>query len=228
MDQAQNSQTATATEAEANSGRMTLLLICGTPVIVLLASSWLWFYVASGKLDIVGALGTSNAGELVQPPRQAAEAGWVSADGSPFALSSQPRWSLVVPQQSLTCDENCESRLYEVRQIHQSLGKELGRVQRVLVTDGDPQGVALSVAALSDDRPLPDDFAAYLATEQRGMKVYGAGDAEFSAMFPELQEYPASWYLMDPSGWVMMRYDPTVGYKDVISDLKFLIKNSNG
>jgi hypothetical protein len=33
---------------------------------------------------------------------------------------------------------------------------------------------------------------------------------------------------MDPAGWIMMRYDPSIGYKDVISDLKFLIKNSNG
>ncbi|MEM1403906.1 MAG: hypothetical protein AAGG55_11290 [Pseudomonadota bacterium] len=228
MDQAENSQTSVVPEAEANGGRMTLLLIAGTPVIVLLASSWLWFYVASGRLDIVGALGTSNAGELVQPPRQAADAGWISADGAAFAPATPPRWSLVIPQQTLTCGEACESRLYEVRQIHQSLGKELGRVQRLLVINGDPAGMTLNIAMLSDDRPMPDDFAKYLATEQRGMQVYGAGDNEFGAMFPDLQEHPASWYLMDPSGWVMMRYDPTVNYKDVISDLKFLIKNSNG
>ena len=33
---------------------------------------------------------------------------------------------------------------------------------------------------------------------------------------------------MDPNGWVMMRYDSSVDYKDVIADLKFLLKNSNG
>jgi hypothetical protein len=26
-------------------------------------------------------------------------------------------------------------------------------------------------------------------------------------MFPELPARPDSWYLMDPAGWVMMRYD---------------------
>ena len=37
---------------------------------------------------------------------------------------------------------------------------------------------------------------------------------------------PNSWYLVDPSGWVMMRYSTEVNYKDVIGDLKFLLKNS--
>ncbi|MFT4825767.1 MAG: hypothetical protein ACI9J0_003701, partial [Cryomorphaceae bacterium] len=31
-----------------------------------------------------------------------------------------------------------------------------------------------------------------------------------------------------PAGWIMMSYDGKVGYKGVISDLKFLLKNSSG
>jgi hypothetical protein len=96
----------------------------------------------------------------------------------------------------------------------------------VLVTPAP--GLRLEVDSLSDGRPLPASFAAYLETEQRGMSRWRSSDAAFAAMFPELGEKPDSWYLMDPSGWVMMRYDASVSYKDVISDLKFLIKNSNG
>ena len=57
------------TDARANN-RMVLLLIGGIPVTVILAATWLWFFVARGELDLVGVLGTANRGTLVQPPRQ--------------------------------------------------------------------------------------------------------------------------------------------------------------
>ncbi|CAN0600178.1 unnamed protein product, partial [Ectocarpus sp. 12 AP-2014] len=210
------------------SGRLTLLLIAGIPVIMVLASSWLWFFVANGQLDLVSALGTSNRGDLVSPPRQVMEAGWSGPSGEAFdpLEGGTPRWVMVIPQASADCDALCESRLYETRQIHQALGKELGRVRRVLITPAD--ALNLSVEALSDDRPLPADFAAYLATEQRGLTRWQSSAESFSEMFPELGQQAESWYLMDPNGWVMMRYDDSIDYKDVISDLKFLIKNSNG
>lgn len=209
------------------SGRLTLLLIAGIPVIMILASSWLWYFVANGKLDIVGALGTSNSGMLVQPPRSVADSGWVNGAGEHFEVHREaPLWVMVLPQASGTCDEQCENRLYEARQIHESLGKELGRVARLLVTPA--QELTLDVGALSDDRPLPGNFAAYVEREQRGMSVWHSDAETFAALFPELADEPRTWYLMDPNGWIMMRYDPSVHYKDVISDLKFLIRNSNG
>ena len=45
---------------------------------------------------------------------------------------------------------------------------------------------------------------------------------------PERHVAENAWYLVDPSGWVMMRYASEVNYKDVIGDLKFLLKNSGG
>ncbi len=218
----------TSTPAISGSGRLTLLLIAGIPVIMILASSWLWFFVVNGQLDIVGALGTSNRGALLSPPRQVAEAGWTDASGEAFnpVVGGTPRWIMVIPQASADCDQLCETRLYETRQIHQALGKELGRVRRVLVTPAE--SLRLSVTTLSDGRPLPEDFRAYLKTEQRGLTHWRSSAESFDGMFPELAEQPDSWYLMDPAGWMMMRYDPSIGYKDVISDLKFLIKNSNG
>jgi hypothetical protein len=207
---------------------MTLLLIAGIPVIVILASTWMWYFVANGKLDLVGALGTSNRGALVQPPRQAMDAGWRDANGETFMPTALPLWTLVVPQRGARCDAACEKRLYETRQIHMALGKAMGRAQRLFVTDGALPALSLDVAELSDQRPLPDSFAAYMTREQRGMSLWQTAPENFSAMFPEYLEHPDSWYLMDPAGWIMMRYDESVSYKDVIADLKFLIKNSNG
>ena len=50
-------------------GRIVLLLIAGIPLTMILAASWLWYFVANGDLDLVAALGTANNGELVTPPR---------------------------------------------------------------------------------------------------------------------------------------------------------------
>ena len=133
----------------------------------------------------------------------------------------------MIPQVSAACDAQCEARLYETRQIHMALGKEMWRVERMLVTPADAE-LRLAVDTLSDERPLPEDFASYVARDQRGLTLWRSDAAAFDRVFAELSEAPDSWYLMDPAGWVMMRYDPSIDYKNVISDLKFLIKNSNG
>ena len=53
-----------------NKSRLTLLLIMGIPVTMILTATWLWYFVVQGDLDLVGKLGTSNRGTLVEPPRQ--------------------------------------------------------------------------------------------------------------------------------------------------------------
>lgn len=210
------------------NGRLILALIAGIPVTVILAASWLWYFVVNGELDIVGELGTANSGELLRPPRQARDAGWRSAEGQAFQPVTPPKWVLVVPQREGRCAAACESRLYETRQIHMALGKTMGRVARALVTAASPGELVLAADTLSDERPVPGTMAQYLDRDQRGMSVWYSSEAAFGDLFPELEEQPDSWYLMDPAGWVMMRYDPSISYKDVIADLKFLLKNSNG
>jgi hypothetical protein len=151
-------------------------------VIVILAASWMWYFVANGQLDLVGALGTANRGELVQPPRQAQDAGWrwPTASLRP-RRQTPPRWTLVVPQPG-RLRRALRTRLFETRQIHMALGKEMGRVERAWSPPAD--GSELGVDALSDERPLPGRFAAYLATEQRGLTCGRATEPAFEELFP--------------------------------------------
>lgn len=224
MDTAQHTESTAAN----HSGRMVLLLIAGIPVTVILVASWLWYFVAQGDLDLVGRLGTANSGDLLRPPRQALDAGWEDASEAPFVLGDTPRWTMIVPQRSASCDTACEHQLYELRQIHALLGKNMGRIQRALVTTAAPAALQLDVDTLSEERPLPKTFAAYIEREQRGLALWQSTENSFDTLFLELPAQPNSWYLMDPAGWIMMRYDSSVPYTDVISDLKFLLKNSNG
>ena len=90
---------------QTNQGRMVLLLIAGIPVTIILAASWLWFFVAKGELDIVSVLGTANRGELIQPPRQLQDANLREVSGQAFVFSDlEPRWSMVIPGTDGLCD----------------------------------------------------------------------------------------------------------------------------
>jgi len=48
----------------------------------------------------------------------------------------------------------------------------------------------------------------------------------FSGLFVEYTQDSSTWYLVDPAGWIMMSYNSGMSYKDVMADLKFLLKNS--
>lgn len=214
--------------SESNNNRMVLLLIAGIPLTMILAATWLWFYVASGELDLVGTVGTANRGSLVQPPRQIDEAA-LTHNGTDFSYSElEPRWTLAIPWGGQNCDASCEQTLYVTRQIHMALGKHFNRIQRLFLSEREPADITLGIARLSDEHPLPENFSNLLATEHRRLRVLRVEKDSFDSVFPEWHDDSSTWYLIDPRGWIMMSYNKDIPYKDVISDLKFLLKNSSG
>jgi hypothetical protein len=213
---------------QTHKNRMVLLSIIGIPVTMILAATWLWYYVVQGDLDLVGSLGTANRGDLVQPPRQIDEAELKEQTGFPFSLSDlEPRWTMLVSSSGPVCDKACEHSLYVTRQIHVAMGKEFKRLRRLYISDVEVAETSLGVSTLSDKRPAPASFSRLLENEHRGMKQVTASTAELEQLFPELGEDRTTWYLVDPAGWIMMSYNTEVPYKDVIGDLKFLLKNSS-
>ena len=135
---------------------------------------------------------------------------------------------MLIPSSGASCGAQCESRLYLTRQIHIAMGKDLARIRRMYVADDvPPAATLLSAGKLSDDTPIPDSFEQFLETQHRGLLPIQLGKEDFSGMFSEYVADPGVWYLMDPAGWIMMTYNADVTYKDVISDLKFLLKNSS-
>jgi hypothetical protein len=75
-----------------------------------------------------------------------------------------------------------------------------------------------STASLSD----------WLAQEHVGVTALTVSSDRLSTLTPEVLESPAQWYVVDPAGWIMMRVSDDLYYKDVISDLRFLLKHSGG
>lgn len=215
-------------EQQVRNNRLVLLTIAGIPLTMILAASWLWYFVVEGDLDLVGALGTANRGQLVQPPRQLDEREMHNASGVLVKYSDLPRkWTMVVANDGPVCDESCENTLYMTRQIHIAMGKEFNRIGRLYLSEQPLAATSLEVSELSDQRPAPGSMSELLATEHRGMKTLTLAEGAYQDLFPEQQADASTWYLVDPAGWVMMSYNSGIHYKDVISDLKFLLKNSS-
>ena len=210
-------------------GRMVLLLIGGLPLTMILASTWLWFFVVRGDLDLLGLLGTANRGELIQPPRQIDVRALREATGEDLQFAAlEPRWTLVIPARGGRCAEDCERNLYTTRQIKVAMGKDTNRLRRVLIGEVNPGSTELAVRTLSDGRPATGTFTSYLETEHKALQAWVLPDPAHGELFPEHGVDESTWYLVDPAGWVMMAYNKDVPYKDVIADLKFLLKNSGG
>ena len=213
-------------------GRAILLLIAGLPVTMILASTWLWYFVERGDIDIIGALGTANSGELLPEPLNIRALEFEAADGSQASLvNSEPKWTLMLVNDGPTCDADCNELLYLTRQIRIAIGRDYQRTQRLLVVDTPLETIQSSGEAVAgesgsnSESTLAEALLPQLEREHVDLKVWRRNG---QAVVPDGQLMPNSWYLVDPSGWVMMRYSTEVNYKDVIGDLKFLLKNSGG
>ena len=228
-------------------GRAILLLIAGLPVTMILAATWLWYFVERGDIDIVGALGTANSGEILSNPANIRSRSFTASDGSETSLDAlEPKWTFMVVNSGEICDATCSELLYLTRQIRIAIGRDFHRIQRVMMVDVPADTIRIqtstgaesaqerieggavteaidnaSTIAAAGEMPLLDA----IESEHPDVSVWQAGS---EPVVPERHAADSAWYLVDPSGWVMMRYSSEVNYKDVIGDLKFLLKNSGG
>ena len=207
------------------NSRLILLSIVGLPVTMVLAATWLWFFVSRGDIDLVDLLGTSNHGVLLSPPTQLNDFSYQNQFGAQALFAdSDPQWTLLVPVPA-QCDGICLSTLYLTRQIHLGLGKEFGRIRRVYVS---PERVNLDLplpAMLSDSMAEGvTQLGEYLEGYHKAMPLLHMNARDYQTTFG--QSAAGMWYVVDPASWMMMSYESTVHYKDVTSDLKFLLKNS--
>ena len=153
---------------------------------------------------------SSSKGELINPARPLIVAGLRHPDGAPAGpevLSG--KWTLIYIGDG-RCDEACRNALVFGRQSRLALNNEMTRVQRVL----------LATANCCDNE--------YFAREQEGLIALDASSKEAAALlaqFPEAREH--SLFIVDPLGNLMMRHDASHTTKDLLSDLKKLLKLSH-
>lgn len=120
----------------------------------------------------------------------------------------EQRWQLLVtaPQ---ACAADCQQLVYLARQIQIGLGRDASRATHALAV---AQPVAADYATqLQQQYPQLQRYTLDLPAYTQG----GEGDGA------------AQLWIIDPHGNLVLRYDPQVNGKDVLNDLRLLLKLSN-
>ncbi len=207
--------------------RRVLLLIAGIPLSMMLAATALWWAVQNGYVDILGSVGTANHGELINPPRSLTDVVFQHEGVADTLWEDLPaKWRLLVVQRGDVCGDTCQQQLYQTRQIHLALGKDFNRVGRVVL--GHVATASVTTPADLENGETSLALLDWLSKEHVGVTPLTLPASQLNALLPESVDQPEHWYVVDPAGWIMMRVTDDLYYKDVISDLRFLLKHSGG
>lgn len=191
-----------------------LLVMLGTLLLVIISATILHRMAARGVIDLPALLGTSNRGTLVSPPLALTELEMrVELAGVPDYTALPPMWSLLVVIDG-ACDDACRQHLYQTRQVRIALGKETNRVRRLLLVGAERIELGLRewLQREHDDLLIlhaPADQVARLRAEVGGV-------------------VQPAYFIVDPQGWLMMAYSSWQDPRDLLTDMKFLLKYSNG
>lgn len=184
---------------------MLVLAMCAAPVI----ASYFTYYVIRPQ-------GRSNYAELVQPSRTLpATLALRELDGTPVDPQSLRRQWLLLTLAPASCDAACEQRLYLQRQLHQMLGRERDRVDKVWLVLGAGQPAEAVLQAVQAS-PQPARVLRVDPAELQRWLEPAAGQA-----------LDAHLYIVDPHGEWMMRAPPQLDPKRLKRDLDRLLRASS-
>ena len=186
------------TPASRRKGRVQLLLILLGVIGPMILATGMY------KLQFWVPEGRSYHGELIGNGQTRAELG---------VQAQEDRWQILVtvPKE---CSVDCQQLVYLARQIQIGLGRDAGRASHALAA-AQPLSSEYD-AKLTREYPQLQRYPLDLATFSTFNKAAGTGD----------KTAPQLW-IIDPHGNLVLRYDPTVKGKDLLNDLRHLLKLSN-
>ncbi|UCG97048.1 MAG: cytochrome C oxidase subunit I [Burkholderiales bacterium] len=176
-----------------------LLAVCVAPVL----ASYTAYYLLPPS-------GRTNYGTLVEPQRPLPALSLRRLDGTAVQAASLRGSWLMVQVDGGACDAACEQKLWKMRQVRLTTGKDADRVQRLWL--------------IVDEAPL----ATLVMREYDGTLFLRARADELAAFLPLPAEPGAGLagpiWLIDPLGNLMLRWpkdaDPSRMKKDLIKLLK--------
>ena len=131
-------------------------------------------------------------------------------DGRPFRVDELRGSWIFLMADSGNCDDYCQSKLYVMRQIRLTQGKDQERIERVwLIPDGM--------------RPPPG-----IEAEYRGTRTIMLAADDFLARLPASGSPRDHIYVIDPFGNLMMRFPRNVDPQRMKKDVGKLMKISGG
>jgi cytochrome oxidase Cu insertion factor (SCO1/SenC/PrrC family) len=174
-----------------------ILLLCAVPVLAAYIAFYFW----------QPQQGTMNYGELL-PPRPLPDVAMQLADGRAFRLSElRGKWVLLQVD-SAACSQNCQQKLYYLRQVRLTQGKDMQRIERAWIID-------------DNGTPQQDLTREYAGT----WLIRGAGSALLAAL-PAEDSVKDHVYLVDPQGNLMLRFPRNPDSSKMVKDITRLLKVS--
>ena len=190
-------------ESKILRSRLILLGVALVFIIPILLSWYLVFFSDFKKGD-----GGTQKGELISP---------VIPLGEPevFNLKSKTiesingKWTLLFFVEN-ECNQLCEDKLYQLRQIRLALGKDRDKVDRLLVSKNKQQ------------------WSQY-TNSFNGQKYIDPTSRDYNGLIKKFNDYAGldlkATYLIDPYGFLMMKYPQDDNPMGTIKDIERLIKN---
>jgi cytochrome oxidase Cu insertion factor (SCO1/SenC/PrrC family) len=196
-------------------GRRRLLLLVLLFLAPVVGSYGLYFWAPeSWRPD-----GRTNRGQLVNPARPVPALALHGVDGRNLEpVPIRDKWTLLLVGPS-ACDAACARVLYDTRQVRTALGKDTPRLRRLYVATDRSDLEALQALQA---REHPDLVLAVA----EGAEVY-ALERQFSIDGRSPLRNAGDIYLLDPHGNWLMYYTPEDPPKDLLKDLKKLLRLSN-
>ncbi len=155
----------------------------------------------------------SNRGEFILPPVSIAGLGMQDAlSGEPVVFEPEQRW-LVFVAGAGECAARCRQVLHDMRQVHTALGRQTIRVRRAYLVDS--AAAAESVTGLRDAYP--------------GLRLLTGSEevsARLSGAIRSVELAGDEIYIADPLGNVMLYYTAEHEGRDLLEDLRRLLKVS--
>jgi hypothetical protein len=185
--------------AARRSFRINLVLIFAVFAVPLIAA-YLSYFVWPPQSRL-------NYGELIEP-KTLPDVPLLDVNGKDFPPSKlRGKW-IMLTIDNANCDAACDHKLYLMRQIRISMTKEMNRIERVMLLQGDGK------------------LSSEMLTKYPGMHVLsGANQALLTTLSMEtnLTDYI---FLIDPVGQVMMRYAKNPDATGIRRDLSRLLSVS--
>ncbi|MEE4681561.1 hypothetical protein V2K56_18130 [Pseudomonas alliivorans] len=122
--------------------------------------------------------------------------------------AGERRWQLLVSVPG-RCEATCQQLVYLARQVQIGLGRDAARASH----------------ALAGAQPLDIEYAEKLNREYPRLLRYPLDLSRYGTLAPDLQA-PYLW-IIDPHGNLVLRYDAGINGKDLLEDLRRLLKLSN-
>jgi hypothetical protein len=180
-------------------GRLKLLLIAAVAAAPLAAAYAVFHFGRPSAF--------TNYGQLL-PPTPIVDATFRQADGSEIRLdASKGKWVLLMVD-SGTCDAFCRQKLYQMRQVRLTQGKDMDRIERTWLVDD----------AIRPSREL--------VAEYQGTRIIPAHGSSLLSRLPADGSVRDHIYIVDPLGNLMMRYPRNADASKIKKDVTRLLRVS--